>query len=56
MFQYLQVENIKNNILIISGWAKSIMSLLKTLIVEKLMQDNEISTLINSNKRFFYYV
>jgi len=53
VYQYLQVENIKNNILIMSGWAKSIMNLHKTQITEKLMQDNEIPTLINNNKSCF---
>jgi hypothetical protein len=33
--------------------AKSIMNLIKTQITEKSTQDNEISTMINSNKRFF---
>lgn len=52
MFQYLRVKNIKNNILIMSGRAKSIMNLLKKQIAENQMQDNEISTQINSNRRF----
>jgi len=51
MFQYLQVENIKNYVIIMSGRVKSIMNLLKT---QKSIRDNEISTLINCNKRFFF--
>lgn len=35
-----------------SGRAKSIMNLLKKQIAENQMQDNEISTQINSNWRF----
>lgn len=35
-----------------SGRAKSIMNLLKIQREEKSMQDNDISTQINSNKRF----